>query len=942
MTTPDNSASSNQRGSKQSDYFAPMAGISPFDPPNMKTFVYAPDVRILIARGQKQYDVSRDVVRGTIQRRENSASTLFFTLANNGSYNGLFNRMDRVVVFLKRVRWQQVFSGYLDTVPYARLYGGEAEFKATCTLKRLMHTWWSPGLTVSQSIYNQTLLTRALETDGQDASDSGLGGVLRNLVCQVGKWQPRDVYIQNFPMPFYNFLQRELNAKREASQASVIAFRKLLLGNQWNQYAPGEYAGYSNSAGQPGPGGTGEAYYIAQIVAACDALGLGPRTADLTNAQQVTQASETGTGARDEATQAAFTQLGQASLTQSQLITDSDAAVLGVACAMVETGGGVTIKNLANRSVPESLRFPHDGEGTDNDSVGIFQQRNQGWGVVSQRMDPRQAATMFFNALPPDWRNLPPGEAIQQAQRSAFPEKYAPAIPLARQKVQAYRQATKGAASTVVGALQATPLGNAITAMGSATGQNPANVVAAAGTSPGTPQDIQAQLGRPGTDSEGAVMEALSQQGKPYVWGTEGPDTFDCSGLVRWSFRAAGIRIEGNTYTMRGSVPKVLGQPELVAQRGDLLISASGGHVSIYLGGNYCVEAYTSGAPVEVRPVNWGLIESVHRAAPNGGPNPLAYRISPLIAGPGTPVGTGTYYAGGGAGAQSDEPIAQNLFGFFFEPDRFANSVSELFLTDHKEFIDAEPLMQMVQAVSRASLRNFASSPTGEFMAYYPDYFGLDGKKAVVQLEDIELKDVKINFSDDNLTTHVYVAGDWQLQGLESNISVTAWLESAGSVTVEHDWLFQRLQAIAPGDLGGVNGQALMKRFGVRPLKVPVAMAGSPALEFLLACQIFMEKWAQQYQTAASFTFLPELFPGMRVILSGHDLQVYVSEVTHTFDWENGFKTDAVIMAPSRTDPATAMTGTSGFLDPKDTQIMRGLGGNFSNDGTVTGAQVGL
>jgi hypothetical protein len=247
----------------------------------------------------------------------------------------------------------------------------------------------------------------------------------------------------------------------------------------------------------------------------------------------------------------------------------------------------------------------------------------------------------------------------------------------------------------------------------------------------------------------------------------------------------------------------------------------------------------------------------------------------------------------------------------------------------------------MIQAVAGASLRNFASAPDGSFMAYYPDHFGLDGKKAVVILEDIELRDVKINFSDDNLTTHVYVAGDHSFLGLESNVNPLAWLETAGSVTVEHDWLFQRLQKIAPGDTGNIDGMELMKRFGVRPLKVPVAMAGAESLEFLLACQYFMEKWAQQYETSCSFTFLPELFPGMRVILAGHDLQVYVSEVTHTFDWEGGFSTSAVIMAPSRTDPGSAMAGTSGVFTggPDDTSILKGLGG-FGSDGTSAGAMI--
>ena len=39
------------------------------------------------------------------------------------------------------------------------------------------------------------------------------------------------------------------------------------------------------------------------------------------------------------------------------------------------------------------------------------------------------------------------------------------------------------------------------------------------------------------------LQTAAHEVGKPYVWGAEGPDSFDCSGLVQWSFAAAGIRM---------------------------------------------------------------------------------------------------------------------------------------------------------------------------------------------------------------------------------------------------------------------------------------------------------------------------------------------------------------------------------------------------------------
>jgi peptidoglycan DL-endopeptidase CwlO len=39
------------------------------------------------------------------------------------------------------------------------------------------------------------------------------------------------------------------------------------------------------------------------------------------------------------------------------------------------------------------------------------------------------------------------------------------------------------------------------------------------------------------------LQTAAHQVGKPYVWGATGPDSYDCSGLVQWSFAAAGIRM---------------------------------------------------------------------------------------------------------------------------------------------------------------------------------------------------------------------------------------------------------------------------------------------------------------------------------------------------------------------------------------------------------------
>lgn len=98
------------------------------------------------------------------------------------------------------------------------------------------------------------------------------------------------------------------------------------------------------------------------------------------------------------------------------------AAVVALATAMQESG----IRVLANPAVPESYEHPHDGEGSDHDSVGIFQQRPH-WGPTAVLMDPAASAELFFDALEriDGWEDLPVTVAAQKVQVSAYPEAYA-------------------------------------------------------------------------------------------------------------------------------------------------------------------------------------------------------------------------------------------------------------------------------------------------------------------------------------------------------------------------------------------------------------------------------------------------------------------------------------------------------------------------------------
>jgi cell wall-associated NlpC family hydrolase len=98
------------------------------------------------------------------------------------------------------------------------------------------------------------------------------------------------------------------------------------------------------------------------------------------------------------------------------------------------------------------------------------------------------------------------------------------------------------------------------------------------------------------TQAEKAIAFAYAQIGKPYVWGATGPDSFDCSGLVQAAWAAAGVAIPRTTYDDWASLPHV---PMSEIQPGDLILYEGEGHVSIYVGGGYAIDAPTTGSFVE-------------------------------------------------------------------------------------------------------------------------------------------------------------------------------------------------------------------------------------------------------------------------------------------------------------------------------------------------------
>ncbi|WP_053208207.1 M23 family metallopeptidase [Jiangella muralis] len=133
------------------------------------------------------------------------------------------------------------------------------------------------------------------------------------------------------------------------------------------------------------------------------------------------------------------TQLGHAATIITIGTQTPDVGQRGTLVALVGALTESDLRQLANTSAyPESAEYPNDGDGSDHDSLGLFQMRpTAGWGSVAELMDPAYQVAAFYGGPTgpnrgsprglldiPGWQQLTLGEAAQAVEVSAFPDRY--------------------------------------------------------------------------------------------------------------------------------------------------------------------------------------------------------------------------------------------------------------------------------------------------------------------------------------------------------------------------------------------------------------------------------------------------------------------------------------------------------------------------------------
>jgi cell wall-associated NlpC family hydrolase len=262
-----------------------------------------------------------------------------------------------------------------------------------------------------------------------------------------------------------------------------------------------------------------------------------------------------------------------------QLGIPRDAWIIAIMMALQES----TLRVLANSNVPASFQFPHDGVGSDHDSIGSAQQRPAaGWGSVEQLMDLGYNARAFYGGPSgpnrgsprglldvPGWQSLDKGQAAQAVQVSAFPELYS------RWEFQATAIVNSLEGDAAPAACANSPIESAL---------------------PAETKDVS-QI------RKDVLRFTQAGVGGTYIWGGEEFKAWDCSGYVQWIYKQVGINL-----------PRVeqwrVGQRTESPLPGDLVVQNpqgpdNWGHVGIYAGDGMMYSALNPAAGTLLHPVDW-------------------------------------------------------------------------------------------------------------------------------------------------------------------------------------------------------------------------------------------------------------------------------------------------------------------------------------------------
>lgn len=212
----------------------------------MKILSYSPSIEVYVAHKGKDkeeyYDVSEDVVSCNVTRSVDAPSQFKVSLVNPGwKYNGLFEPMDKIVIFASKgkVR-QQLLTGYITQVSRWTLYQADFEMSGYDTMYRIQKLYFDDGLRASKEAMFK----------GGSGIDEGGWRAAASMLVNIGGWPADQIGIkESIPGSVVEWVTKLYHAQREdieGLQAVQDEFYKLIQ-NAGPTVAPGGASSDSGS-----------------------------------------------------------------------------------------------------------------------------------------------------------------------------------------------------------------------------------------------------------------------------------------------------------------------------------------------------------------------------------------------------------------------------------------------------------------------------------------------------------------------------------------------------------------------------------------------------------------------------------------------------------------------------------------------------------------------
>lgn len=822
----------------------------------MSTLIYAPGVRVVInTLKEGVIDVTNDIVGGTVSRSEDAVSTASINLANpNRKYDRIFTPNDSISIEMKRVKWMPVFTGYLNSVPYFSAWSREVTLTASCTLKRLQHFYWDAYAPASIKLLEDLADPQAL--------DGGMRDRAERILTEVVGWERSKIHIGEVPSNWFSTVselyQVEVQRQRDGLQGEYInsGIRDALMS--------------SAGAGSVGPNFVSPGPSVIAGIAGNQATGILPNNAfgraggyggaefDVT-VQRMELTGEPRFSPNDDwycAMRLPY-RLASGPPIYDSLITEPAKkwwTNRKVVVVSAESNRAVVLR-VADWGPQEStghvIGMSRLALGTlgivENDEVRIgFAESDLPLGFYDpSNLQPRGLALIDTAGFTDSWARS--GEIAADLN--------------AAQQVRYTVPANLSSVSTSQFAWG-----------GYNNGQIP-------------PSQLSLLAGRPLHPIAARAMKEMQDAAK----------------------REASV-----TLTLSSGYRNLADQERVLAKYGSPRAARPGtskhgwGFAADINVGESFFSAQYQWMKEHAHRFGW-IHPSWARQESLGGknPEPWHWEFWGIFSMPSSVTGLGEIRPtpvsdNGTSNGLGNSP---QLFNFGLWRPQAARESAILY--GPTALTNDTPVMLTLKPIINASMRKLSSAPNGDFIAWFPDYFGVYGTAGRMRIQSIELTDFTMNWSDSELKTHFFVTGatygdpNRDLSRIGGPVpDIIRKFFALGIASIEQDGIMRSLFNLE-GDSIFTRPLELLERFGPRVQHIQAPTISSPEAEFWLAVYKFQENWASQFSTSVTMTFMPELYPGMIMEVPELGFQAYVTKVNHSFDFSQGFNTTVTIIAPS-------------------------------------------